>query len=187
MRLKRTLITSALLLLFILIIAACCPVPVPRESMRWPGCEFMIIDEYGQPLADCELTLYFWSYPYHKLEEELILHSNADGEIIVSEATFGETVMPLMMHGVPEYHWSYYVYKEGYVTVAGGINYADEDDVIPVEITMRAGESRRFDRFYDFKIHIITMPRSDDGRTDGPVEIEVMSEETVEEPIETDE
>ncbi|MCP4231941.1 MAG: hypothetical protein GY771_17570 [bacterium] len=186
MLLKRTLLTSALLLLFILIIAACCPIPVPRESMRWPGCEFTIVNEYGQPLADCELTLYFWSYPYRTFEEELILLSDADGGIAIAEETFDETVMPLMMHGVPEYHWSYHVYKEGYITVAGGIVYTDESEVIPVLITMREGESVYFDSFEDFKLNLIGMPRSDDGHTEGPVEIKVM-EEPVEEPIEAGE
>ena len=50
MRLQRLFITSALLLLFILIVAACCPIPVPRESIKWPGCEFTITDEAGRPL-----------------------------------------------------------------------------------------------------------------------------------------
>lgn len=187
MNMGKLAITAALITLFVIIIAACCPIPVPRESIRWPGCEFKITDKQGQPLADCELTLYFWSYPHRKLEEELVLISDADGKIVIVEETFDETVMPLVMHGDPEYNWSYYVLKEGYVTVAGGIRYADKGEVIPIEITMREGVSRRFDTFTDFELYILTMPRSNDGPIEGPVEIEAVPEEPVEESVEADE
>ncbi len=187
MRLQRLSITSALLLLFILIVAACCPIPVPRESIKWPGCEFTITDEVGQPLEDCILTLYFWSYPHRRYEDELVFRSDPEGKIVVAEERFDEKVLPLMMHGVPEYHWSYHIYKEGYVTVGGGIIYVDKGEVIPIEITMCEGESALIESYDDFVFHIIGLPYSEDGRTQGPAEIEPLSEEPPEEPIETTE
>lgn len=169
---QRTMVTLRLLGLLVLIITACCPIPVQRDSLRWPGCEFKITNEQGRPLANCNLILYWLSYPHGRLEGEIILHSDVNGEIAVTEEIFTETIMPLFMHGVPEYFWKYYVFKEGYVTVTGTIYDVDKGEIIHIDVTMREGKSINFDSFKDFnEFNTGGMPRSDDGRTGGPVEM----------------
>jgi hypothetical protein len=165
-------ILPGLLLFFVLIITTCCPFPVQRESLKLPGCEFKITDEEGQPLKDCSLTLYWMSYPHGRLEDEIAFQSDVNGEIIVREKTFQETVMPLFMHGVPEYFWKYYIFKEGYITVTGAMYDIKKGETINIDITMREGESIYFKSFKEYsEFPTGGMPRSEDGRIGGPMEM----------------
>lgn len=119
----------------LLIATGCCPIPVPKEYVAVPGVTFEVT---GAPAEGAEVMLVRNERPYIEPPATLVLRerTDADGRVAFDEARETRTVMPLMMHGVPQYVFSWCVSAPGRAAVAGRL----DGEVVPV--VLEAGDGR---------------------------------------------
>lgn len=109
------------IVLLVLALASCCPFPWPRVTLIRPGGTVRVLDaQKGEPLEDATVIVrrYRLGPPprieTHTFEERTDASGEASFEIELGK----ETVMPLFMHGVPQWAFEVCVVHEGHVSAS---------------------------------------------------------------------
>lgn len=105
--------------------AACIPLPMPMAYVVVPGVSFEVTDGSG-PAAGAEVMLVRAMLPHHEPVRTQIdrVHTDAHGVVAFAEERRSEIVMPLMMHGVHQYVWSWCVSAPSAGATAGYLGVA---------------------------------------------------------------
>lgn len=142
----RTRWTFALVGVGIALLGMCCLavvalpfVPWPRDFVRQPDVDVVVVGEDG-PIEGARVTHTWWSHPHSQVHAEDISVTGADGRIRTELETEGETILPLCMHGVPEHHHTVCVEADGYRPVAFEMHAVKQP--VRGELSMDKGESR---------------------------------------------
>lgn len=89
----------------LLVGTACCPIPVPRQVTVRPALTVTVVDASGRP-ADATLTVRrYVSGPPPDTETHRWTAPAPGGHATLDGIEQSETMLPLMMHGVPWYSW----------------------------------------------------------------------------------
>ena len=84
-----------------------CFVPMPRTVVLTPSARVRVVrSEDGQPIAGATVVLARRSDPHDQAQGRWTATTGARGEARFARREESETVMPLMMHGVPFYRWN---------------------------------------------------------------------------------
>ena len=121
-----------------------CFIPVQRTSQVCPGGLVQVEDADGRPIAAATVTVQRWSAPHHQPEGEWQAVTDAAGNASFTATEEEETIMPLMMHGVPEYSWTVCAEAEGHGPTEAPWDFdpATFRTVPEVVITLAPGEGR---------------------------------------------
>ena len=154
-----------------LLLGGCVPIPWPRTVVH-PACDFQIGDEEGAPLSDVEVHFYHWTLPYGYFREGSAYRTDPGGRVEIAGRKETEWIFPLMMHGIPEHHWSYCAEKDGHGTVVGEIYGSAPGKAILVTIRMKQGERTRlsedFERVY---LELLRTERAPNASQTSPLDV----------------
>lgn len=136
----------------LLVAAACCPIPVAREYVVVPGVSFHVKDEAGAPVQGAEVWLVRAIRPESPGRTEIRrVPTDSDGVVRFVEQRAFETTLPLLIHGVHQYFWTWCVQgPEG--AVAGWLGTAwppREGPTGEVEVTVPVDGTRCGERYGD--------------------------------------
>lgn len=147
----------------------CCA--VPRTVVSQPDVTFTLSDPAGAPLVGCQVALHRWSDPHHMWESTVVETTDATGTVVFSEQTEREVILPLMMHGVPWYSFSWGVECPGHTSLIGTFQLVESGDSFQLLLAMTPGTSAPVDDFDTFPTSAATTwTSSSDGKQHGPVE-----------------
>jgi hypothetical protein len=148
-----------------------CPIPVPRTFVKLPECRITVTDKSGSPIEGALLTIHLWSHPHKQFHETWNFESGPTGSITIDQETAREMIMPLMMHGIPFYNWTYTIERDGYVTQAGSIYGIEKDEKVAIAIELGDGSTVHLDDFEQVIVLDLSMQRSNGGQLGGPIEV----------------
>ena len=97
-----------LALLAAMLLTGCCCIPVDRQVVHTPAVDVQVVDgETGEPVADARVRMCRVRIgpPPDAVVDEWTQHTDADGRVSFAYRETEETIMPLMMHGVPQRGW----------------------------------------------------------------------------------
>jgi hypothetical protein len=124
-------------------------VPVHRTAVVLPETNIIVKDAAGDPVCGCTVNVYWVSQPHRKVDGRTSYQTDGDGKVHIQEQTQGEWVFPLMMHGVPFYHWAWCVEREGFDSAVGLIRWAEPGDQADVAVTLEKGTCAQLGEDYD--------------------------------------
>lgn len=98
-----------------LLSGACCPVPWHRTVLDAPGSNVRVIDAAGNAVPGATVTVrrYNLGPPPRRQTGLWTATTSSNGAASFSQSSTGEWVMPLMMHGVPQWAWEVCVAAPG--------------------------------------------------------------------------
>jgi len=111
---------SALLVAGVLLTTACCPLPWHRRVLEQPEGTFHVVDATtSAPIAGATVTVrrYNIGPPPRRVTNTWTEPTSSGGVARFSMTSRGEWVMPLMMHGVPQWGWKVCVAAPGHAPV----------------------------------------------------------------------
>ena len=122
--------------IIIVLTAACC-LPIPRNAVVQPKIQFQVRDTEGRPVK-ADILLAQWSNPHHRYHGYSTLSTGDLGVLQVEKKRKFEWVMPLMIHGVPFYYWTWCVQATGYAPAQGSTH--ENPPGKPIVVVLQAGD-----------------------------------------------
>jgi hypothetical protein len=153
-------------------LAAC----YPQLLVTQPALLLYIQNEAGEGVA-ARVTLYWWEYPHHRQRAVTVASTDARGVVSFVETTATEIMMPLMIHGMPAYNWSFCVEAESYKTLIGTVSGVEPGERVEVHLVLHRGEPARVCADYARLSHHPGAPVAEvdfsGGRVHGVYEVEI--------------
>lgn len=87
--------------------AACCPIPMRKTYVVEPDLVVTVVDAGGRPVAGAEVLVVREKVPHQGVTGQWRLVTDAAGLATMTPVTQEERVLPLMMHGVHEYQFTW--------------------------------------------------------------------------------
>jgi hypothetical protein len=129
------LLKCSLFALLIWVMTAC----VPITAVQQPHLTLHVYDESGLPVPASQVTLYWWEDPHSRLRASSVHSVDDRGDLTFEETTAAETIMPLVPHGVPAYHWTFCIEAEGFKPLIGTVSDVKPGESVEVWTTLRPG------------------------------------------------
>ena len=93
--------------LLIVLVLPClgCPIPIPRSTVLQPKVTLQVQDPAGNPVAGAPVAVTLGSQPHSRRHHTRVFITDRTGHVGLEEIRKTKWVMPLMLHGVPQYFW----------------------------------------------------------------------------------
>lgn len=99
----------------------CCPIPMRNTYLVEPDLVVTVVDVAGGPVVGAEVLVVREKVPHGGVTGQWRLVTDSSGVATMSPVTQVERVMPLMMHGVHEYQFSWCASAPGQGAVADSL------------------------------------------------------------------
>lgn len=142
MKRKQARFWFLLLFIMISILSMGCPIPVPQNTIMQPKMQFQTLDPQGKPIEGQKVEVTLGSHPHGKYHYTHFFKSDQNGLVSIKELKKTKWVMPLMMHGVPQYFWVICAHNPKYKTYRKRF-YINRKTTFKEKITFKEGKSEK--------------------------------------------